>query len=305
MSRRLPSLTALRAFEAAARHESFSRAASELFVTHAAISRQIRELEADLKLALFRRTGRGVQLTEAGGEYARKLTRAFDRISDATRELSSARGRRALPLSVEVGLASTWLVPRLGRFGERCPDVDLILDATDTLIDFRRSEAEIGIRCGKGRYPGLRSEEIVRLLVFPVAAPSLVRSAGLKDLRDLSRVTLLHQDSKRWWGDYLTHFEVPATAAGAGPTMPSHNAIEAAIGGLGVALADNVIAAEPLLDGRLVRLFAVKPEDVAYHFVSLEDRKESESAQSFKAWLYEEMARTQERLAPLVWDGTG
>jgi LysR family glycine cleavage system transcriptional activator len=290
----------LRAFEAAARHESFSRAADELFVTHAAISRQIRELEADLKLALFRRTGRGVRLTEAGAAYARKITRAFDRISEATRELSTARGRRDLLISVEVGFASAWLVPRLGRFQARHPDIDVVLDATDALIDFRRSHAEVGIRCGTGSYPGLVAEEIVRLIAFPVASPALVGSAGLTSPGDLARITLLHQDSKRWWGDYLTHFGISPALADAGPMMPSYNAVEAAIGGQGVALADNVTAAEALLAGRLVRPFPSMPGQVAYYFVCPEGRRDSDAVQNFKAWLYAEMVETQERLAPLI-----
>ncbi len=300
MNRRLPSLTALRAFEAAARHESFSKAAEEFHVTHAAISRQIRELETDLKLKLFRRTGRGVKLSEAGDAYARKITRAFDRISEATRELATARGRRDLLISVEVGLASAWLVPRLGRFQARHPDIDIVLDATDALIDFRSSQAEIGIRCGTGRYPNLNAEEIVRLVAFPVAAPALVRSARLQTPEDLGRVTLLHQDSKRWWGNYLAHLGVSAALADAGPMMPSYNAVEAAIGGQGVALADNVTAAAALLDGRLVRPYPTKDAEVAYYFVSPDGRKDSATARSFKEWLYEEMVETQERLAPML-----
>lgn len=296
----MPSLTALRAFEAAARHESFSKAAEELFVTHAAISRQIRELETGLKLRLFRRTGRGVKLTEAGDSYARKITRAFDRISEATRELATARGRRDLLISVEVGLASAWLVPRLGRFQARHPDIDIVLDATDALIDFRSSQAEIGIRCGTGRYPGLATEEIVKLIAFPVAAPALVRSARLARPDDLARVTLLHQDSKRWWGNYLTHVGVSAALADAGPMMPSYNAVEAAIGGQGVALADNVTAAAALLDGRLLRPFPTQDAEVAYYFVSPAGRRDSAAAKSFKEWLFEEMVETQERLAPML-----
>lgn len=304
MKRRLPSLTALRAFEAAARHESFSRAAEELFVTHAAISRQIRELETDLRLRLFRRTGRGVKLTEAGDAYARKITRAFDRISEATRELATARGRRDLLISVEVGLASAWLVPRLGRFQARHPDIDIVLDASDALIDFRSSLAEIGIRCGTGRYPGLAAEEIVKLVAFPVASPQLVRSVGLSAPGDLARVTLLHQDSKRWWGNYLAHVGVSTALADAGPMMPTHNAVEAAIGGQGVALGDNVTAADALLDGRLVRPFASIPAEVAYYFVGPDGRKDSAAAHSFKHWLYEEMVATQERLSPLLSEAT-
>jgi LysR family glycine cleavage system transcriptional activator len=300
LNRRLPSLTALRAFEAAARHESFSRAAEELFVTHAAVSRQIRELETDLQLPLFRRTGRGVKLTEAGAAYARKITRAFDRIGEATRELATARGRRDLLISVEVGFASAWLVPRLGRFQARHPDIDLVLDATDALIDFRSAQAEIGIRCGTGHYPGLVAEEIVRLTVFPVAAPALVRAAQLQTPQDLVRVTLLHQDSKRWWGNYLTQAGVTPGLADAGPMLPSYNAVEAAIGGQGVALGDNVIAAEALLAGRVVRPFAAVAAQVAYYFVRPVGRTDSAAALSFKSWLFEEMVATQQRLAPML-----
>lgn len=300
MHRRLPSLTALRAFEAAARHESFSKAAEELFVTHAAISRQIRELETELKLRLFRRTGRGVKLTEAGDAYARKITRAFDRIGEATRDLAASRGRRDLIISVEVGLASAWLVPRLGRFQARHPDIDIVLDASDALIDFRSSEAEIGIRCGTGRYPGLAAEEIVKLIAFPVAAPYLVERIGLTTPDRLANTTLLHQESKRWWGNYLAGVGVPTTLADAGPKMPTHHAVGAAIAGQGVALGDNVIAADALIDGRLVKPFPSIDAGVSYFFVGPEGRKDSIAAASFKAWVFAEMVETQERLAPML-----
>src|SRR5829696_7379154 len=128
MARRLPSLNALRAFETAARNQSFTLAAQELFVSHAAISRHIRDLEDWLGLALFNRTGRGVTLTEAGTRYGRELTPLFDRLATATREVMTVGRLRSLTVSVEPSIASRWLVPRLGRFNALHPDIELSVD---------------------------------------------------------------------------------------------------------------------------------------------------------------------------------
>ncbi len=149
MGRRLPSLNALKAFEAAARLESFTDAAAELFVTHAAVSRHIRDLEEWLGTQLFIRTGRGVDLTDAGRRYVSRLTPLFDQLAEATREAAAVGDVRSLNVSVEPAFASRWLVPRLGRFNELHPDIELAIDPTNTLVNFRAGEADLGIRYGR------------------------------------------------------------------------------------------------------------------------------------------------------------
>src|SRR4029079_12829971 len=136
MARRLPSLNALKAFEAASRHESFTEAAAELFVTHAAISRHIRELEEWLGTELFSRTGRGVALTDAGRRFGNRLTPLFDNMAEATREAAAQGTVRTLNVSVEPSIASRWLVPRLGRFNELHPDIELNIDPHHPLPHF-------------------------------------------------------------------------------------------------------------------------------------------------------------------------
>src|SRR5262245_45683359 len=168
MARRLPSLNALKAFEAAARHESFTDAAGELFVTHAAISRHIRDLEEWLGTGLFVRTGRGVELTEAGRRYGGRLTSLFDGMGEATREAAAQGTVRTLNVSVEPATASRWLVPRLGRFNDLHPDIDLIINPETRLVDFRSGEADLGIRYGLGRWEDVEAIRLSDSVSFPV-----------------------------------------------------------------------------------------------------------------------------------------
>ncbi len=157
MARRLPSLNALKAFEAAARNESFTDAAGELFVTPAAISRHIRGLEEYLGTELFTRTGRGVELTAPGRIFGQKLTPLFDQLADAAREAAAVGDARTLKVSVEPAIASRWLVGRIGKFSDLHPDIELSIDASNRLIDFYADDYDLGIRYGGGRYPGLWS----------------------------------------------------------------------------------------------------------------------------------------------------
>ena len=161
MARRLPSLNALRAFEAAARHESFTDAAGELFVTHAAVSRHIRELEEWLGTELFTRTGRGVDLTDAGRRFGNRLTPLFDNMAEATLEAAAQGTVRALNVSVEPAIASRWLVPRLGRFNELHPDIELNIDPDNRLVDFRSDKADLGIRYGLGRWGDVEIQKLI------------------------------------------------------------------------------------------------------------------------------------------------
>jgi LysR family transcriptional regulator, glycine cleavage system transcriptional activator len=174
MARRLPSLNGLKAFEAAARNESFSVAAAELFVTHAAISRHIKELEEYLGTQLFTRTGRGVELTEPGRRFGNSLTPLFDKLANASREAAAGGDVRSLKVSVEPSIASRWLVGRLGLFNTLHPDIELSIDPTSQLVDFYADEVDLGIRYGLGGWEDVEAVKLSDVVIFPVCAPTLI-----------------------------------------------------------------------------------------------------------------------------------
>src|SRR5262245_24919832 len=292
MARRLPSLNALRAFECAARHASFSLAAAELNVTHAAISRHIRDLEAWLGATLFTRTGRGVVLTEAGQGLARDLTPAFDLMAEATDRFPGPRHRRALVISAEVSLAALWLVPRLGAFTSAHPDVDLVLDPTNRVIDFDKDAVDLGLRFGAGGWEGVVATKLLDADHSPVCSPGLLRRSKVRTPRDLARVTLLQEDPKQHWHDWLEAAGVADEVVPAGPTLNGHLAIAAAEAGQGFALADAVQAADALLAKRLVSPFDIAVRHLAYYAVRGERKKESKPAAAFRTWLSSEIAQS-------------
>jgi len=194
MARRLPPLNALRAFEAAARHNSFAGAAAELRVSHAAISRHVRGLEARLGATLFRKAARGVTLTAEGARYLQTVGRAFDEIAAATEALAASTCQQ-ISVSAEPAFAAKWLVHRLGRFRDRNPEIDVSLDPSPVLVDLERGEADLAIRYGAGGWPGVRQDLLVESRSYPVGHPSLLRRLGRpKGAPDLLRWTLLHED---------------------------------------------------------------------------------------------------------------
>lgn len=289
--RRLPSLNALRAFEAAGRHGNFSSAARELFVTHASISRHVRQLEEWLGRPLFERHSRGVSLNEAGERYLTSLADAFDLMDAATREAKLLPEGAELAISVEVTFAARWLVPRLGSFQEIYPELELNLEASDDCIDFRRDPFELAIRYGEGDWPGLNVSKLVSLEAFPVCSPDLLERRKVKRPADLLSFPLLHEDTKEWWGQWLQAADVPAPARPRGSLYQSaHMTLEAAEAGLGFALGDNVSAADGLAEGWLVKPFDLTVEAGAYWIVRSKGAKESAAAAAFCGWLREEIA---------------
>jgi LysR family glycine cleavage system transcriptional activator len=198
MARKLPPLNALRAFEAAARQLSFTKAAEELNVTQAAISHQVKTLEEHLGLTLFRRLNRRLVLTEAGQLYLPVLREAFDAVAAGTARLGQDRESGALNISVLPSFAAKWLLPRLSRFRDRYPDIDVMVSANNRLIDFADGTYEMGIRYGLGDYPGLRTELLLQDEVFPVCSPKLTEGEHpLRTPADLKHHTLLHDEVSR------------------------------------------------------------------------------------------------------------
>jgi LysR family transcriptional regulator, glycine cleavage system transcriptional activator len=301
MARRLPSLNALRAFEAASRHESFTEAAAELFVTHAAISRHIRELEEWLGTELFSRTGRGVALTDAGRRFGNRLTPLFDNMAEATREAAAQGTVRTLNVSVEPSIASRWLVPRLGRFNERHPDIELDIDPDNRLVDFRSDKADLGIRYGLGRWENVEVQKLISDVdIFPVCSPRLVKNASPVVPADLANYNLLHESRKQYWTDWLAAAGIQGVEDWRGTVFQGHLAIEAAEAGQGFALGDMILCTDSLIDGRLVRPFALDMKDHGgYFIVRAKGSKESAPARAFREWLQAEMTETQRKFASI------
>ena len=291
MTRRIPPLTALRAFEAAGRYLSFTKAADELHVTQAAVSHQVKSLEEHLGLRLFRRLNRTLLLTDAGQLYLPPLTDAFECIDRATHRLRRQLDRARLTVSVLPSFAAGWLVPRLGRFRQRCPDVDLRIDPTAALTDFRRGDVDLGIRYGRGRYPGLRADWLMREEFYPVCSPRLLEgTVPLRDPADLVHHTLLHDEATVDWRTWLLAAGVEGVDAERGITVTdSSMLLRAAIAGQGVALARSVLADDEIASGRLVRPFDVDvPAEFAYYLAYPEESAGRTDVAAFREWILEE-----------------
>ncbi len=297
MARNLPSLKALRAFEAAARHQSFVAAGSELNVTHAAISRQVRELETWLGVPVFRRVHRGVVLTEPGARYAVVLGRSFDRIAAATEEVLRPDAAGLLRISVEISFASRWLVPRLGRFRAAHPDIDVDIDQTDTTVDLSSGKAALAIRYGEGYWPGTRVTHLYDILIFPVCAPVLLGGEHpLREPANLRYHTLRHEEHPRWWAEWLHAVGVHDLDPSRGPRFSNMDlALDAAVNGQGVALGDNVVSKDDLDAGRLVRPFDQEVEFEAYYLVEPDVTPAHPTVEAFRDWLLSEIAPFRER----------
>jgi LysR family glycine cleavage system transcriptional activator len=301
MGRRLPSLNALKAFEAAARLESFTDAAAELFVTHAAISRHIRDLEEWLGTQLFIRTGRGVDLTDAGRRFVSRLTPLFDQMAEATREAAAVGDVRQLNVSVEPAFASRWLVARLGRFHDLHPDIELAIDPTNRLADFRAGEADLGIRYGTGGWEDADAVKLTDVVIFPVCAPSLIADKPAIKPQDLDDYNLLHEQRKQWWADWLFAAGITGVEDWRGTLFHNHLAIEAAEAGQGFALGDQILCTDSLVEGWLKRPFNLDMKDHgSYWIVRARGMKETPPARSFREWLMSEMADTNRKYAQLT-----
>ncbi len=289
---RLPSLNALRAFEAAARHGSLSRAAEELHVTHSAVSHQIKALEAELGVPLLRRVGRGVQVNAVGQQLEMALGDAFARIGRAVRLARQRDGSGILTVSVEPSFAVRWLVLRLGRFHAAHPGIDLRLSATGALADFAREDVDLAIRYGGGDWPGLQAERLLDLRCFAVCSPHLLTAGPpLRHPCDLGRHTLLHEDDGAFWRQWLHAAGALEVDASCGPRFDdAHLALAAAEAGQGVALGDDALVAAELAQGRLVRPFATEiGTDKGYWLVHPPDAATRPKVAAFRSWLLAEI----------------
>lgn len=282
MPRRLPPLNALRAFEAAGRHRSFTGAAEELNVTHAAISRHIRGLEQRLGVQLFSVAARGVELTDAGGRYLQLVTPAFDQIALATEELTAARDG-VVSISCEPTFAVKWLMPHLGDFKEKHPEIDLKIDATPRLADLERHECDVAIRFFSGEKAGFECDVISRSPVYPVGSP---RREQPETLEGLLKLGLLHEDNGGLWCRWfaaagIENVELPRVAG----RLATLLAIEGALSGQGLALLSAELVDDDIRNGRLKRFWDVGLDYGGYYLCYLKETERQNAFKAFRNWL--------------------
>jgi LysR family glycine cleavage system transcriptional activator len=286
-----PPLNSLRTFEAAARHESFARAADELHVTAAAVSQQIRALEASVGVALFARGARSLSLTPAGREYAAAVGRALSDVRAATRALGRAERRGRITVTTFQSFAALWLLPRLADFRSRYPEIDVRLSVDTALVDPAAGQADIAIRFGAGDYPGCDVELLLHDAVVPVCSPALLAGRSLpRRAADLAAFPLVHHDGlvrgerRLRWQDWL------GDAAQRCPSVHMPDGflvVHAALLGQGVALARRSLVADHLRDGRLVQLLEEeRPMDYRYWLVTAAGDVRPR-IDAFKRWIVE------------------
>jgi len=292
MTARLPSLNGLRAFEAAARHLSFTVAASELNVTQTAISHQIRRLEEELGIRLFIRQNRALALTPEAKEYLPGVRAAFNDLRLATDRLLRRDDDHVLTVSTLASLAAKWLLPKLSAFQEAHPGIDVRITTSTSLIDFKSGNVDAAIRYGRGHWPGLRADWLMADQLFPVCSPALL--AGKKPLRrpeDLADHVLLHSSP----GNDDDDWRLWLTAAGLPTNLSKHPGVtfdlafmtlQAAIDGIGVAIGRTSYVEADIAKGRLVVPFKMTlPADAGFYLVSPETKADPPKLAAFRQWL--------------------
>jgi LysR family transcriptional regulator, glycine cleavage system transcriptional activator len=292
----LPSLNGLRAFDAAARHLSFTRAAGELNVTQTAISHQIRRLEEQLGVKLFVRRNRALLLTREAQGYWPAVRTAFEDLRRATARLQRPDRDELLTVSTTASLAAKWLVTRVATFQDAHPTIEVRITTSTHLVDFQREEVDMAVRYGRGHWPGLRARWLMAEDIFPVCSPSLLKDARpLRCPEDLAHHTLLHASiSREDWRLWLTAAGLPVSLAlRRGLNFDqSFMALQAAMEGLGVALGRTRLVERDIAAGRLVVPFDVMlPSDAGFYIVAPEETADMPKIRLFRDWLVESVAR--------------
>lgn len=286
---RLP-LTALRVFEAAARHESFLQAAEELAITPGAVSRQIKALETELAARLFERFNRAVRLTDTGRRLATGVRQGLSRIEEAVAEVRAERPG-VLAVTAMHSFAARWLVPRLHLFNERHPDIQVLVSASDQAVDLVRERYDVAIRFGRGPFPGFHARKLVSLFMFPVCSPRLLEQTRLDSPHDLANAQLLADvylaQGEPHWGDWLALAGAPEVDWRGGQQFSNvYLAIEAAIAGRGVALGERALVLDELATGRRVKPFDVELlSPFSQWILTLPEKADRPDIRRFRNWL--------------------
>src|SRR5215472_4673507 len=304
MRPRLPPLNALKVFEAAARHESFTRAAEELCVTQGAVSHQVKALEAELAVKLFNRERQRLIITEAGRDYLAVIRDAMDRIAAGTERLLQRQNTGVLTVSTSPDFAAKWLVHRLGRFAEANTGIDLRVSAAMHHVDFAREEVDLAVRHGNGNWPGLDAVRLSAEELFVVCSPKLLSGRRRIDkLTDILKFPLIYLDSRADWANWLQAAGLDDTTATHGPVLNRASmVIDAAINGQGIALARTTLAAWDIINGRLVRPFAESLRlSKTYWIVCPTATAALPKVATFREWLLAEASSDLRRLKSLGW----
>ncbi|HEV3428011.1 MAG TPA: transcriptional regulator GcvA [Paraburkholderia sp.] len=302
-------LNALRAFEASARHQSFSAAAAELNVTPAAVGQLVRSLEEWLGTPLFARgTGSRARLmaTEVAQRALPDIRAGFDRLTLGLERLKEGAANGVLTVTVSPAFAAKWLLPRIEGFHAQCPDTDVRLDTSLKLMDFAAQGIDIGVRYGAGAWPGLTAEKLMEEEIYPVCSPALAKQGKWRTPRELARETLIHDlsvDSHAGFATWDAWFEaagVQEAATRRGMKINNSAAVlQAAIDGQGIALARSVMARDDLAAGRLVRLFPdlAYRSALAYYVVYRPECAGLPRLVAFRDWLLGEAQKLPKRRA--------
>lgn len=300
MPRRLPQLNALKTFEAAARHESFTRAAEELCVTQGAVSHQVKALELELGIKLFNRERQRLIITNAGRDYLAVVRDALDRIAMGTERLLQRQSSGALTVSTSPDFAAKWLVHRLGRFAEAHPGIDLRVSATMHHVDFAREDVDIAVRHGDGHWSALHVTRLCAEHLFAVCSPKLASS--LRRPGDVLKFPLLHLDDSNAWSAWLQAAGITDAGATHGPILNRASMlIDAAIDGHGVALARTALAAWDIINKRLVRPFTIAlPLSKSYWIVCPKATASLPKVVAFHDWLLAEAREDVRHLEALA-----
>ncbi|GAA6185120.1 MULTISPECIES: transcriptional regulator GcvA [Alteromonadaceae] len=297
MNRRLPPLNALRAFEAAARHLSFTKAADELYVTQAAVSHQIKSLEEYLSIKLFLRKNRSLLLTEQGQSYYLELKELFESLHSATERLLAAGAKGALTVAMPPSFAIQWLVPRVNQFSQQYPDIDVRIKAIDFDDGFLEDDVDVAIYYGRGKWSGLKVDKLHTEYLTPVCSPMLFNGTKpLDSLDDLKYHRLLHDSTRESWKTFIRQFHVSGVKVEQGPIF-SHTmmVLQAAALGQGIALANSVLARPELASGRLVCPFEERlVSKSSYYLVCHESQAELGKIATFRHWLLEQVKEEQD-----------
>jgi LysR family transcriptional regulator, glycine cleavage system transcriptional activator len=297
--RRLPQLNALKSFEAAARHESFTRAAEELCVTQGAVSHQVKALETELAVKLFNRERQRLVITEAGRQYLVVVRDALDRIALGTERLVQRQTSGALTVSTSPDFAAKWLVHRLGRFAAVHPEIDLRIAAQMHHVDFAREDVDLAVRHGAGDWPGLAAVNLCAEELFVICSPRLLAGdQGMRQPSDVLKFPLLHLYDRNDWSKWLETAGVAGAELSRGPVLNQASMlIDAVVDGQGIALARTALAAWDLLNGRLVSPFPVAlPLSRTYWIVCPKATSILPKIVTFRDWLLAEAADDSRRL---------
>ncbi len=304
MLRHIPGLQSLKAFDASARHLSFTRAAAELNVTPAAISHQIKELEKQIGVSLFLRTSRHMQLTRQGHILRPAITDALAGLTSALQRIRQAENPTQIRVTASPSIAAKWLVPRLDRFLDTVPGADVRIDVSSSVLDFERDDVDVAIRFGDGNYPGLAVDKLFSDTLFPVCSPALLKGRNpIREPRDLLLHTLIHLDYEAQ-GAVWPNWRMWMQAAGItdfNDTRGLHFsqtslAVQAAIDGHGVALGDSSLVADDIAAGRLVKPFVLSlksPTQFAYHLITAKDLASRPITRAFRNWILAEALASQ------------